>query len=173
MGTSVSRGNLDESGISRSAAASFNALSLDSNPQEVYTNFFDHGYVLMTFKPDSMTAAMYLCPILALSDSQNLETTLVCRTDENHWVHPPRISGVAEFSVKDRISIYPNPVTSWVHLNLPSAEPSITVVTDMQGRQLLNAGSAIDINTQSLAPGIYVIHATQNGKEYVIRFVKE
>lgn len=172
MGTSISRGNLDESGVPANLAPSLNTFSLDSNPQQVYTNMFDHGYAILKLNADSMTATMNLCPILMLSDSQNVEATLVCKAGENRW-HRTFATGINVLdNMVQGFNIYPNPTSDVLYIAPTTSKPWQTELVDLQGKVLFTGSNTTQISTQSLANGEYLVRFKQNGKTFVKRFVK-
>lgn len=82
-----------------------------------------------------------------------------------------------------QFSVYPNPTTSNLNLEYHlanSAEVSVTVY-DLQGRQRFTLNdirqpeglSRQEINTTELESGVYLVKLTINGKDSILRFVKQ
>lgn len=173
MGTSISRGNLDEAGVPISNAPTINKMSLDSNPHQVYNNLFDHGYDIMTFTTDSMTTRMMLCPILTLTDAQRMDIELVCRNNDNHWVRPLRTTGIDEPAQNYRLHVYPNPAKTYLRLDLPTTQPLQTEIINVHGQVVQQNKNTNNLSIQSLPAGVYIVVAKQAGKTFAERFVKE
>lgn len=80
--------------------------------------------------------------------------------------------------------LYPNPTNGQTNASIVlenDAEASL-IVTDLSGKklihelnnELLNKGdNKLVLDSHSLAPGIYLVHLTVNGKKYVKRLVKQ
>ncbi len=121
--TSISRGNVDETGVAAFLIPTFTNFSNSANPQHVYSEFTAHGYGLLTLRPDSVTAEYYYSPILALSNTETLAKKLVVRNGDNHWsklitTDIPEPEKLLEFS-----EVFPNP--SGENLNLFIVSPRL------------------------------------------------
>ncbi len=74
-----------------------------------------------------------------------------------------QILGIEEYSLKDAVSIYPNPANNMVTINVKAAftnELSIKI-TDITGKEILNdnmSSNSKQINTGNWTNGIYLIH---------------
>lgn len=85
-------------------------------------------------------------------------------------------TNVIESALNDKIQIYPNPVNDKLKVNSETVIESMTI-TDISGKAILhfeniNSG-AFEINTNSLAQGVYLVKLS--GKESVVtrKFVKQ
>jgi len=82
------------------------------------------------------------------------------------------VSNVAVMQVK----LYPVPATSVLHVVLPDAGAADMVVTDMAGRVVTTVRSATqhtEINTAGMAPGMYQLMITGDGRKATTRFIKQ
>jgi alkaline phosphatase D len=165
MGTSVSRGNLDESGLSPSFQTGLQSSSLQLNPQQRYLNLYDHGFNTFTLSADSLVAKSYLCPILTKTDSMLLEAVWVSKAGENHWQRPAIATGITAIEPAGKLQVYPNPsATGLFTVNTAGLKGPLTLtVCDLTGRQLLKrevtGGSTYPLNTQALPTGSYILYA--------------
>jgi len=87
------------------------------------------------------------------------------------------ITGVSEI-VPENISIFPNPTSAIINLDLRTFSNRHDVHVEIQNSIGLivyshqNVANIVELNVQSLAKGIYIIKASQNNKVKVLRFVK-
>ncbi|HLP92608.1 MAG TPA: T9SS type A sorting domain-containing protein [Saprospiraceae bacterium] len=74
------------------------------------------------------------------------------------------------------LSLYPNPATHWITLNLPIIEQDMQVnITDEQGKLLQSRTIRTDekLNISALPPGVYWVYAvSKSGQVYAGKFVK-
>lgn len=86
------------------------------------------------------------------------------------------VTGLPEETVKNGISVFPNPSTSVIKISGLN-EPGIIDIYDVAGRMVFSkAISKIeesDFDVSMLQPGIYSIHYLTGTKSSVVRFVKE
>lgn len=86
---------------------------------------------------------------------------------------PGRATGVASVN-KNNYSIYPNPVSN--RLNVANADGADYTVFDVTGRVMstgrLNSNKA-GINTETLAPGTYLLHLGKDGASDKVKFTKQ
>jgi hypothetical protein len=71
-------------------------------------------------------------------------------------------------------TLYPNPVKQ--QLNIASGESlsgGIIRIYDIMGKQIIRARAAANqINVSSLAPGVYTLEYTKDGKKITRQFIK-
>jgi alkaline phosphatase D len=178
MGTSISRGNLDESGVGKNLAPMFYKLSYDANPQQQYLNLFDHGYTVLTFTKDSMTSKAYLNPILSVSGSDTLESFRTVLTNTNHWKREKAFTAITDPKDIAGFSLYPNPAKTAINIASVASEqnPALGTLTDMQGKVLWT--SRIDKNFFSLSlsninAGVYLFRLENKNGSAVKKFIKQ
>ncbi len=165
MGTSLTRGNLDESGIPFSLQNNFETASMNANPHETYVNLFDHGFNYISLFNDSLVARSYLCPIITLNTTITLDATRICRAGENHWVRVSETSSVEETDKRTYIKVFPNPSTTGIFtVLLPGEEKYNSLsVLDATGIQCYSKSTIKDglqiINLQQFSTGVYFLEA--------------
>jgi hypothetical protein len=79
------------------------------------------------------------------------------------------------------LTLTPNPVTTYVHINLNTTGKSYTMrVSGVDGRLLISGSGAVNqLNQQlnsrlnNLLPGVYVLTADNADEHYTIKFVKQ
>ncbi len=92
--------------------------------------------------------------------------------------HSITTAGITEFGQALRASVFPDPATDQVRIDLGHPVPAVALtVCDMNGREWVrkeygNAAS-IDLSIKDLAPGMYVIHLASPEGSGVYRLVKE
>ncbi len=178
-GVSVTRGNVDESGISSSNAQTFHTFSYELNPQQQYLNMFDHGYNTVTLFADRLIARFYLCPILNITNSIILDTVLYCKAGENHWSREMQLSVVDALPAM-LVSVSPNPsATGLFFINLPSDNnPLLVEVWDNLGKKCFSRqfsqGGLQELNHEPLASGIYLVSVSNStGKRTNLKIVSQ
>ena len=75
----------------------------------------------------------------------------------------------------DETSIYPNPVTDYLKLNLINSNVYSKEITiyDSQGRIILSANLiSPEIQISTLESGVYYVHFVQNNENKILRFIK-
>ena len=178
-GISISRGNLDEAGFGKNLESTVNYSSMLYNPQQRYLNFYDNGYAIMTFSRDSMISRMMLCPILALSDTQQTDAVLYCRAGDNHWLRPDTIStGIGATSADHPIAVYPNPSVSgqWTLRADASMKGAPIEVSTDDGQVVYRGGVSAEIETHidmNYVPGgVYYLRVSRGGVTYTTKLVR-
>ncbi len=70
-------------------------------------------------------------------------------------------------------SIYPNPVSTFININLSENKPSQIEITDITGRRIKteNISTSSRVDTTGLQNGIYFAKMTQAGNEYMQKFI--
>jgi hypothetical protein len=85
--------------------------------------------------------------------------------------------GDGEMIVDNRINVFPNPVSKTVTVNIPDIQGQADIrVFDVYGRMLLNKNSSQSntrLDVSSLPPGIYLVKVMNDGKESILKIVKE
>jgi hypothetical protein len=79
------------------------------------------------------------------------------------------------------LTLTPNPVTSYVHININTTGKSYTMrVRAVDGRVLISGSGAVNqLNQQlnsrlnDLLPGVYVLTADNSAEHYTIKFMKQ
>jgi alkaline phosphatase D len=170
--SSITRGNLDESGISPNNANGLAQLSVNVNPHHHYMEVVQHGYGLLTIRPDSIVAEFWYSPILQVSNSEILGRRMVVRNGENRWAREYLPTGLAAPAAPRNLSpvVYPNPVSNnECYVKLPEGvrgEYSLRLV-DPAGRLIFQqqhqavAGSDAPIYLRfpaGLPAGSYLLH---------------
>lgn len=169
MGTSLTRGNLDESGLPVSFQAGLQNSSLQINPHQRYINLYDHGFNTLTLSADSLIAKSYLCPILTKTDSIKLEAVWTSKAGDNHWLRPAIPTGISAIEPAGQLKVYPNPSANGVFtVNTGSLKGPLTLtLCDLTGKQLLKreatGGTTFTLNNQPLPTGGYILYA--DGKQ--------
>lgn len=177
MGTSLTRGNLDESGVSILLQNGLQTASMQLNPHQRYLNLFDHGFNAFTLRADSLIARSYLCPILTKTDSISTEAVWVCKAGQNHWQRPATTTGINAPAQATSLQVYPNPSTTGIFtINTTGITSNVNVsVYSLAGQQLLNrdvsGGSITTLNTKAFAPGTYILYATYGNATYSLRLL--
>ncbi len=162
MGISLSRGNLDESGVPYSLAPNFHQASLNANPHQQYINLFDNGFNTISLFSDSLVARSYLCPILELSDAIVLDAKRVCMADDNHWQRVLSTS-VEEIGVSGSFMVYPNPASDFITFTTPDNNVAVTVTIYSATGQLVHSeivsNNQQQIKVSNLRSGMYMMEA--------------
>ncbi|MCW3127296.1 MAG: hypothetical protein JWO03_2954 [Bacteroidetes bacterium] len=174
-GISISRGNVDESGISPSAGPGLIQASFGLNPQQQYLNLFDNGYALLTLNNDSLISRMQLCPILMLSDTQITDRVLYCRANDNHWLRTATPTAVRGSDTFLPFSVYPNPSTGqWMFTTRSNLTGSQIEVTNAEGQLIYKnnvSRNETKINISGPA-GLYFLRVSAPGGTYITKLVK-
>jgi len=78
------------------------------------------------------------------------------------------------------IALYPNPASDFIYVdfNSESTDEILLTVTDMSGRVIedisyTNDEDMLILDTESLAPGLYIISINQGGVVTAANFVKQ
>jgi alkaline phosphatase D len=176
MGTSISRGNVDESGISATLKNFLHNNSLSLNPHQQYINLYDHGFNVISINNDSLVAHSYLCPILTNTNTITLEASRTAFVNENHWKRAAP-SAVSEIKLSNKIPLYPNPSNNgFFTVDLSSMQsPSEVLVVDASGKVVLPRTTFFigkhQLNSMPLAVGIYFVGVESAGQRFIERIV--
>lgn len=97
---------------------------------------------------------------------------------DNFMYHNKMVScaGAVRENTSPELAISPTVVSSEIHFKLPSTGTAICQIFDISGRMVLEqhcAGGDVSISAEKLQPGLYLLRATQNGKSYQGKFVKQ
>jgi len=123
------------------------------------------------------TSTVRIVNILALDEDgnridlgvRNLETITVTDLTFN-----PTLSTTE--SATNNITIYPNPVSDMLHIDLNAQVKGVYSILNVQGALMQNGvfdTSLLPINTVDLSTGIYFIRIEQEGQASMHRFIKE
>jgi hypothetical protein len=75
----------------------------------------------------------------------------------------------------ESVSVYPNPASEILHVVADQEEIDVTV-SDLRGRKIISArlaGTDKTLDVSRLAMGVYILGLDLNGKQQVLRFVKQ
>jgi len=176
MGTSISRGNVDESGISVSLKNFLHNNSLSLNPHQQYINLYDHGFNVVSINNDSMVAHSYLCPILTNTNTITLEASRTALVNENHWKRSTP-SAVGELKLSNTIPLYPNPSfdgSFTIDLSATKSQSEVMVV-DPSGKVVMPrttfSNGKHQLNTKPFAAGVYFVGVQTEGQKFIERIV--
>ena len=89
VGPSITRGNMDESGVPKAFMPLVQSMSKNLNPHHVWCQFSKHGYVTLEVTPERCKAEFWYMDILKKTDKQKLGRAYEVRKDANHWNHKP------------------------------------------------------------------------------------
>jgi alkaline phosphatase D len=89
VGPSITRGNMDESGVPKAFMPLVQSMSKNLNPHHVWCQFSKHGYVTLEVTPERCKAVFWYTKILKKTDKQVLAKVYEVRKDANHWQHKP------------------------------------------------------------------------------------
>ena len=79
-------------------------------------------------------------------------------------------------TAEDLISIYPNPVSDKVHLNLKNNHTYSAEVYDVNGKLVVKenlSSTNNSIHVENLSQGVYTVKLTENDKPVIFKFVKQ
>ncbi len=76
----------------------------------------------------------------------------------------------------ERISVYPNPASEWIKLNVDLNESGILQIYDVNGRlikqdEIMVPSEVFSVSVHDLARGLAVIEMTAGNKRYVSKVV--
>jgi len=84
-------------------------------------------------------------------------------------------SGLDDLQTKDNLSVYPNPASDMIFMDIPAGEKYSYCISDMSGKMVsngqLNAQNSIGIG--SLPAGLYCIQLISSGKIMTGKFLKQ
>ncbi|MEZ4724354.1 MAG: T9SS type A sorting domain-containing protein [Candidatus Kapaibacterium sp.] len=149
------------------------------------TNFFDTPYLI--FLSDNKIYHYNLDEYFSQEVFDWAVNAIYIDLNDNVWIHIPDV-GLLKFDPsisnvkllpKINYSIYPNPTTSSLSIELEDVELITSYkITDTKGKQVLTGSlspsSLVSIDVEQLTNGVYIIELTTNSGEIVIDiFVKE
>ena len=85
LGPSVSRGGMGERGIPKMFIPLIQRMSLDLNPQHLWCQFTQHGYVTLDVTPERSLAEFWYVPILYPTNQQIFGRGYTVKNGINHW----------------------------------------------------------------------------------------
>lgn len=85
MPTSISRGNLDESGMPAGMQGVVVRISKSVNPHHHYMDMVQHGYGIMDITPERIVAEFWYSPVLKMSDTEKFGGGYIVREGTNKW----------------------------------------------------------------------------------------
>lgn len=89
---------------------------------------------------------------------------------DNLFFYKNVVSSIASDKVEGLLSIYPNPATDLIRLNVPA----VIEVFDITGRSVLKSSSLVNrVDVSFLSRGAYVLIANVNDNIQAVRFIKE
>jgi len=175
--TSISRGNMDESGAPIDLFATINNVDRMANPQHQFADLYNHGYGILHLKNDSTIAQFWYSHILEQDLSDSLGATLVVKDGENHWSRNSGFSSIVE-TLNSGFSLFPNPANNQITLHFKEAmidETSIEVI-DALGKVYLRIhapeftfGNMHQVNIETLPAGLYFVRV---GNKFTRKFIK-
>lgn len=82
------------------------------------------------------------------------------------------IVGVEDME-KENITVYPNPATNMVNVNLAGDKEAKVQMFNLVGQQVYNgtATNTASINVSNMKAGVYMLKVSQNGKVYTSKVV--
>lgn len=87
------------------------------------------------------------------------------------------VSGIEKYENSLHATVYPNPMTNELTIQLPVVSDKITVtVTDIMGRELASEkakGSVVSLSNLDLAAGTYFVKITADGKSQTTKVIKQ
>lgn len=176
MGTSISRGNVDESGISLALKSFLHSNSLALNPHQQYINLFDHGFNVVSINDDSLVAQSYLCPILTNTNTITLEASRTALVNDNHWKRNAP-STINEAKLSKVVPLYPNPSADGIfNIDLSDFKgTSEVMIVDAIGKVVMPrtsySNSKQQLNTKAFSTGIYYVGVQAGGQKFIERIV--
>jgi hypothetical protein len=87
-------------------------------------------------------------------------------------VYVPHPTGIGQLNLQD-ISIYPNPATDQVYINIDGMNTSsmLCTILDLSGRVVIMQPSLTYINISALSSGIYIMRLDRDGQSYMNRLL--
>jgi alkaline phosphatase D len=83
--TSISRGNMDESGVPKEFIPLFQSISKGWNPQHRFCQFSKHGYGTLDITKERCVAEFWYSPILSMQDVEFFGRGYTVKSGVNHW----------------------------------------------------------------------------------------
>ncbi len=175
--TSISRGNMDESGAPIDLFNTINEIDKSANPQHQFADLFNHGYGILHLKEDSTIAQFWYSHILQQDLFDSLGATLVVKDAENHWSRTSGFSSVNE-SLSTGFILFPNPAEDQItlHFKDPLDVGTTIEIIDAFGRVFMRFkdpvftnGNLHTINVNTLPSGLYFVRV---GNWVARKFIK-
>lgn len=127
-----------------------------------------HGYITYRIKPKSTVAVgdfMYGTASIYFDFNE----AIVTNTCSTQVVETLGTGGFAMANVK----LYPNPVNNSLNISLANGALQTVQVYDLNGRLCLTSGSATEIDTHALSPGLYMVKVTTDSGTGNFKLIKE
>jgi len=176
LSSSISRGNMDEGGVPLFIVPAFVDISRGANPQHVYMDGVQHGYGLLTIRPDSITATFCYSEILQITSVETYKT-LVVKNGENHWARNSTAAVGEQPAFFPVSNPYPNPTDQSICLDFGSIPPTALTLN------IYSMGTGAKVYTSQHLPqyfktsvetwrsGLYVIQLVDGTKTKYFKFV--
>jgi alkaline phosphatase D len=179
--SSISRGNADEMGFPPFLIELLKTFSLERNPHHRHLDLTQHGFGLLTIRPDSIVAESWYAPILYPSDSLGFGGGWVLRHGIGHWERQTRslpLGQAGPDAIRNHVlwisSAYPNPASQQVAVQARSAlrqEVGLTLLQLSSGRveqtrrEWLASGELRNLvfDLRGLEPGAYLLRIQGEG----------
>ena len=190
--SSITRGNVDETGIAPSLGDALAAISQNLNPHHVYTELISHGYGLLAISPDTVIADFWYSDILAVTETETLGERLMVLNGENHWhrqetaISPDDLRNLQNEKIWVS-EVFPNPVSQdgfYIDTRTPLPQHIQLEILDLQGKQIhsllqqqLQANKTerlyVDLKSEGLPSGYYLLAISGDGFELTRLFLLE
>lgn len=73
-------------------------------------------------------------------------------------------------SLKDQVSIFPNPATDFLNIGIAGKGYS-TLISDISGKTVMQTADQQSLDTSKLTNGVYLLKVTKNGESVVKKFI--
>lgn len=175
--TSISRGNMDESGAPIDLFNTINNIDRMANPQHQFADLFNHGYGILHLREDSTIAQFWYSHILQQDLFDSLGATLIVKDGENHWSRNSGFSSIVD-PLSTGFSLFPNPADHQItlHFKDPIDEETAIEIIDAFGRVYMRFnrldfayGNMHQINVEWLPSGLYFVRV---GNRFTRKFIK-
>ena len=182
--SAISSPNIDERGVPYTLNSILQSLSIAANPHQMYAEFMDNGYGILTINSDSIQADLWLLDCQSINDDQYLADEQTLLDKANHWKRPGDVFiGVEEdMPGMGVISLAPNPSDNEMTLDFLSVYTSDAQmqIIDMQGKiisdeqvKIGTGRNQIDIQVRKLPSGTYLLKLITAEDILTERFVKQ
>jgi alkaline phosphatase D len=88
-GPSISRVNMQESGVPRIFIPLVQSVSRSLNPHHVWCKFTEHGYFTLDVTPERCLAEFWYVPINKRTDKQQFGRGYTVKSGDSHWMKKP------------------------------------------------------------------------------------
>ena len=82
----------------------------------------------------------------------------------------PVLSANNVVSLKDQVSIFPNPATDFLNIGIAGKGYS-TLISDMSGKMVMQSTDQQNLDTSKLTNGVYLLKVTRNGETVTKKFI--